>query len=123
MTKYITEPPYDTYDLSTFVATNDTVYIGHFGGFCGSDGSILETIEEQFTQTLSNLEKALKNSHLSLHHVVKMTVILKDINDFKGMHSVWTQFFKEGRYPVRTVITSDFVSEHCLVQIDGIAHY
>ncbi len=60
MTKYIIEPPYDTYDLSTFVATNDTVYIGHFGGFCAPDGSILQTIEEQFSQTLSNLEKALK---------------------------------------------------------------
>ena len=37
------------------------------------------------------------------------------------MHKIWCEYFEEGNYPVRAVITSDFINDNCLVQIEGTA--
>lgn len=123
MIKRIVIPPYDQYDLSTFVITNDLVHIGHFGGYGTKEGTLLTTIEEQMEQTLKYLEESLKEIDMSLKNIVKLTVILKNIEDFHGMHSIWEKNFDKDQYPVRTVITSDFVSDKCLVQVEGTACY
>lgn len=122
MTKRIIIEPYDTYDLSTFVIHGDTVYIGHFGGMYDVQGNKQLTIEDQAFQTFMNLKAALGKINLDLKDMLKVTVILKDIADFHGMHRVWTQVF-EGGYPVRTTITSEFLDEDCLIQIEGIAGF
>lgn len=123
MIKRIVIPPYDQYQLSTFVIKDDLVEIGHFGGFMDENNDDLDTIQSQMNQTLINLDKALKEIDLSLDNVLKLTVILKDIKDFKGMHKVWKKHFKKENYPVRAVVTSDFVSDRCLVQVEGTAAY
>ncbi len=116
----ITLPPYDQYDISTFVIHDNTVYIGHFGGYRDAAGRTLPTIEEQTLQTFRNLENAFGEIGLGLHNLAKVTVILKDIADFNGMHSAWQQVFT-ANYPVRVTITSVFVDEACRIQIEGIA--
>jgi 2-iminobutanoate/2-iminopropanoate deaminase len=120
MTKRIVLPPYDTFDLSTFVIHGDTIHIGHFGGIYDHSGYKLPTIEEQTTQAFKNLETALAEIGLTLDNLLKVTVILRDISDFHGMHRVWQQVFKS-KYPCRTTITSDFIDDACLIQIDGVA--
>lgn len=112
--------PYDTYDISTFVIQGDVVYISHFGGSYDDEGNKLLGVEEQTRQAFKNLETALKETNLRLDHLLKVTVILKDIADFDAMHMVWKQIFTKD-YPVRTTITSNFVDAHCRIQIDGIA--
>jgi 2-iminobutanoate/2-iminopropanoate deaminase len=112
--------PYDTFDISTYVVHHDTVHIGHFGGMYDDAGEQLHTIEEQTKQTFHNLANALKAIDLSLESLVKVTVILRDISDFQGMHAAWKQVFTSV-YPVRTTITSNFIDEHCLIQIEGVA--
>jgi 2-iminobutanoate/2-iminopropanoate deaminase len=112
--------PYDAFDISTFVVHNDTVYIGHFGGMYNEAGEELSTIEEQTVQTFRNLERGLAEINLSLNNLLKVTVILRDISDFQGMHTAWKQVFTSV-YPVRTTITSAFVDHHCRIQIEGIA--
>ena len=116
----ITIKPYDSYGISTFVIQGDTVYISHVAGSYDDEGNKLLSIQEQTLQTFRNLEKALKEINLSLDNLLKVTVILKDINDFDAMHKVWKQIFKK-EYPVRTTITSNFVDDHCRIQIDGVA--
>ena len=118
--KRIILEPYDTFDISTFVIHGDHVQIGHFGGMYDENGQPLHTIEEQTVQTFHNLEKALREINLTLKNLLKVTVILKDISDFQGMHTGWKQVFNSD-YPVRTTITSDFVDEDCLIQIEGVA--
>ena len=119
--KRIVIPPYDRFNLSTFVVHNDTVYIGHFGGFEDEQGNTLGTVEEQFEQTLGNLQRALREIDLGLENMVRVTVMLRSIDDFTKMDEVWVRYFTEAAYPVRTTITTDFVDECCLVQIDGVA--
>jgi 2-iminobutanoate/2-iminopropanoate deaminase len=120
MPKRIAIQPYDTYDISTFVVEGDIVYISHFGGSYDDEGNKLFDVEEQTLQTFRNLEKALKEINLGLENMIKITVILRDIHDFDAMHKAWKQVFTK-EYPVRTTITSNFVDDHCRIQIDGIA--
>ncbi len=120
MPNRITIKPYDSYNVSTFVIQGDIVYIGHFGGSYDDEGNKLLSVEEQVMQTFRNLEKALREIDLGLDSLLKVTVILKDITDFNAMHEAWKQIFSKG-YPVRTTITSNFVDDHCRVQIEGIA--
>jgi len=112
--------PYDSYEISTFAIHNDIVYISHFGGSYDDEGNKLLSVEEQTVQTFKNLEKALKEINLPLDSLLKVTVILKDIRDFDAMHNVWKQTFTKD-YPARTTITSNFVDDHCRIQMDGIA--
>ncbi|SDY11380.1 Enamine deaminase RidA, house cleaning of reactive enamine intermediates, YjgF/YER057c/UK114 family [Evansella caseinilytica] len=114
MIKRVVLPPYDKYELSTFAIHNDTVYIGHFG----AGGA---TVEEQLENTLISLKKSLEEIDLGLENVVKLTVILKDIKDFNKTHAIWCEYFEEGNYPARVTVTSDFIDENCLVQIEGTA--
>lgn len=116
MIKRIVIPPYYKYELSTFVINDNTVYIGHFGG----SGT---TVEEQLENNLKNLQKSLEEINLGLENVVKLTIILKNIKDFHKIHNIWIKYFTIENYPVRTTITSDFIDDSCLVQIDGIACY
>lgn len=116
----ITIKPYDSYHVSTFVIQGEIVYIGHFGGSYDDEGNKLLSAEAQTLQTFRNLEKALKEINLGLDNLLKVTVILKDIADFDAMHNAWKQVFSK-EYPVRTTITSNFVDDHCRVQIEGIA--
>ena len=120
MTKRIMVKPYDTYGVSTFVIQGDTVYIGHFGGSYDDNGNKLFGVEEQTLQTFKNLVKALQEINLGLKDLLKVTVILRDIADFNAMHEAWRKVFPN-EYPVRTTITSNFVDDHCRIQIEGIA--
>ncbi|MFT3891053.1 MAG: RidA family protein [Anaerolineales bacterium] len=120
MTKRIVIKPYDTYDVSTFVIHGVTVYIGHFGGSYDDNGNKLLAVEEQTIQTFKNLERAFQEINLSLKDLLKVTVILRDITDFNAMHEAWKKVFSD-EYPVRTTITSNFVDDHCRIQIEGIA--
>ena len=121
MIKRTVIPPYDQYELSTFVTHDDVVYIGHIGGVTDEEGNLLSTTKEQMEQTLKNLNGFLNEIDLSLKNVVKLTVILKNIDDFKEMHKVWKEYFSKREYPVRTVITSEFVNDNILVQVEGVA--
>ncbi len=119
MKKIVTKPE-SSWRMSSYVIHQDTVYFGHQGGIYDSDGNLLDSVEKQTRQCFLNIEMKLKEINLTLSDLAKVTVILKNIVDFEKMHSVWRNVFSDD-YPVRTTITSDFVDEECLIQIDGIA--
>ena len=114
--KRIVSPPYNSYDLSTLIIYNDTVYIGHFG-------EAGDSAAEQLAHTLETLRSELQKINLRLDNVLKLTVMLKNIEDFNSIHEVWVKYFTKGNYPVRTIITTDFINKNCLVQIEGVAGY
>ena len=122
LVKRVVLPPYDSFGLSTFVICDKMVFLSHFGGIFDENGKILGTVEQQTEQCLRNIERNLKTINLGLKNLVKITVILKDTKDFLKMHDVWKKFFVD-EYPVRTTITSDFVDDSCLIQMDGVACY
>src|SRR5260370_1439423 len=57
------------------------------GELTGSD------IRQQTERTLENVKGILEAAGSNLHHVVKTTVFLKDLNDFAAMNEVYGRFF------------------------------
>jgi len=78
------------------------------------------TIEEQTEKVLKNLSTVLSGIGLSLQNVVKTTVYLKNMDDFKGMNKVYEEMF-EGHKPSRTTISIKQNPLDALVEIECIA--
>ena len=51
-----------------------------------------ETIEDQTRQVLSNVDAVLRAAGSGLHRIVKMTVFMTDLGDFKKMNGVYAEF-------------------------------
>jgi len=76
-------------------------------------------IEKETEQTLTNIKAILEETGLHLKDVAKVTVYLKDINDFSRMNQVYSQFFTEHK-PARACVEANLVKDF-LVEIDAIA--
>ncbi len=74
---------------------------------------------EQTEQALKNLRDVLEAAGSSLEHVVKTTVFLSDLNDFKEMNGVYGKFF-ENNPPARSTVQAGLVLE-LKVEIEAIA--
>ena len=79
------------------------------------------TIGEQTTQVLNNIESILRAQGLSLKNVVKAEVYLKDMNDFKGMNSVYAERFSHAIKPARQAMQVAKLPLDVLVEISCIA--
>lgn len=77
-------------------------------------------VAAQTEQVLRNLEAVLKAAGSSLSRVVKTTVYLKDLNEFKRMNEVYARFFPENP-PARATIEAARLPLDTLVEIDAIA--
>lgn len=120
-TKFVNLYPSDKYTFSSIAFVDKTLYTSHIGGMIDKNGNLLESIEEQTHQTLKNLRKHLEEFGLDLNSVVKTTVYLRTMKDFRKMRDVYREYFTDG-YPVRMTATTEFFDEGCLIMIDAIAH-
>ena len=50
-------------------------------------------MREQTERVLENVKGIIEAAGSNLHHVVKTTVFLKDMNDFAAMNEVYARFF------------------------------
>lgn len=67
-------------------------------------GQLIEgDIEAQTRQVFANLSAVLKAADLTLQDVVKTTVFLKDMDDFKRMNAAYAECF-DGHTPARTTV-------------------
>ena len=84
------------------------------GTFAGDD------IASQTRQSLTNIQEILKSRGLSMDHVVKTTVLLKDIGDFAAMNEVYAEFFT-GDCPARAAFQAAALPRDARVEIEAVA--
>jgi len=77
-------------------------------------------IEEQTRQVLRNIAAVLDEAGSSIDKVVKTTVFLKDVGDFKAMNEVYGEFFAN-EPPARSTVEVANLALGALVEIDAIA--
>lgn len=80
-----------------------------------------DTIEEQTRRTLENIKAILEANGASLADVVKATVILSDVANFRPMNEVYKTFFSEP-FPSRICYGGQLALPGMLVEIDAIAY-
>ena len=77
-------------------------------------------ISIQTERTLKNLRAVLEAAGSSLAQVVKTTVFLRDMNDFKTMNEVYARYFTADP-PARATIQAARLPLDILVEIEAIA--
>ena len=77
-------------------------------------------IASQTRQSLENVKAVLAQAGLSMEHVIKTTVFLKDMNDFAAMNEVYAGFFPD-EPPARSAVEVARLPKDALVEIEAIA--
>ncbi len=77
-------------------------------------------IQEQTRQVLSNVKAVLQGAGTSLGKVVKVTVFLQDMGDFKAMNEVYAEFFVK-EPPARSAIQAAALPLGVGIEIEAIA--
>lgn len=78
------------------------------------------TAAEQAEQVFKNMKAILDEARLGFEHVVKTTVLLKDIGDFSAVNEVYARQFS-GEYPARAAYQVGSLPKNALVEIEAIA--
>ncbi len=84
------------------------------GEMVGSD------IRQQTERVLENIKGILEAAGVNLHHVIKTTVFLKDMNDFPAMNEVYARYFTSAP-PARSTVQVSRLPKDSLVEIEVIA--
>ncbi len=84
------------------------------GDFIGGD------IRQQTERALENVKVILEAAGANLHHALKTTVFLKDMNDFAAMNEVYSRYFSAAP-PARSTVQVARLPKDALVEIDVIA--
>ena len=105
---------------SDAVETNDFLFLtGQIGKDHKKGQLVSGGIEAETKQVIENIKAVLEHHNLSLDHVVKCTVILKDINDFKAFNTVYVDYFT--KKPARTTFAAAGLAGGASIEIDVIA--
>lgn len=80
-----------------------------------------EEIETQTRQTLTNIKGIVEASGLSMRDVVKVSIFLNSVGDFKKMNEVYKTFFPENP-PARTTVEAKLPASGMLIEIDVVAY-
>jgi 2-iminobutanoate/2-iminopropanoate deaminase len=77
-------------------------------------------IRQQTERVLENIKGILEAAGSNLHHVVKTTVFLKDMNEFPAMNEVYGRYFTAAP-PARSTVQVSRLPKDALVEIEVIA--
>lgn len=106
---------------SQAIEANGTVYVSGQLGIDPSTGSFAEGgAVAQARQSLTNISNILKEAGMSMKNVVKVTVLLADINDFVAVNEIYKDFF-EAPFPARSAFAVAALPKGGKIEIEAIA--
>ena len=106
--------------FSDAVQVNDMLYLSgqigmnHKTRELVTGGLVIET-----TQAINNIEEVLQLHDSGLNNVVKVTVILSDMKDFKEFNEIYKKRFSNK--PARTTFAVSGLARNAKVEIDVVA--
>ncbi|MGI9604790.1 MAG: RidA family protein [Acidimicrobiales bacterium] len=100
------------------VRAGNTLYVSGQLGLL--DGALVEGIDAQVRQAMTNLAGLLQDEGASLSNVVKTTVLLDSIDDYAAMNEAYTDSFGDHR-PARAAFAVDALPLGGMVEIEAVA--
>ncbi len=97
-----------------FIYSSGQVGLNSEGKFVSDD------VQDQTKQTLENLKSILEDNGSSLENVIKTTVYLRDMNDFKPMNEIYAKYFGSS-LPARSTVAVVGLPLDAKVEIEVIA--
>jgi 2-iminobutanoate/2-iminopropanoate deaminase len=77
-------------------------------------------IRQQTERVMENIKGILEAGGSNLHHVVKTTVFLKEMNDFAAMNEVYEKYFPAAP-PARSTVQVARLPKDALIEVEVIA--
>jgi 2-iminobutanoate/2-iminopropanoate deaminase len=77
-------------------------------------------IRQQTQRVMENIKGILEAAGSNLHHVVKTTVFLKDMNDFPAMNEIYGHYFTTAP-PARSTVQVARLPKDALLEIEVTA--
>jgi 2-iminobutanoate/2-iminopropanoate deaminase len=103
------------------VDTGDFVFVAGQVPIDPRTGKIESTdISGQTRQALDNIKAIVGAAGLTLRHVVKVTVFLRSMDDFKAMNAVYADYLGDDA-PARATVEVDRLPLDAMVEIEAIA--
>jgi 2-iminobutanoate/2-iminopropanoate deaminase len=102
--------------LGDFIFTSGQIAINpSTGNIEGTD------IKTQTRIAIQNLSEILKRAGSSLDKIIKTTVFIRNMEDFKLMNEVYEEYFGQSK-PSRSTVEVSGLPKNALVEIEAIAH-
>jgi 2-iminobutanoate/2-iminopropanoate deaminase len=106
---------------SQAIRTNGFLYVSGQVALDPKTGEMTGTdIRQQTERAIENIKGILEAAGSNLHHVIKTTVFLKDMNDFAAMNEVYGTYFTSPP-PARSTVQVSRLPKDALVEIEAIA--
>ena len=102
------------------VKVGNTVYVSGQIGLTPAMEFAGDSIEEQTEQVMKNIGEVLAAAGATYEDVVKTTIMLADMSDFKTVNAIYGKRFPENS-PARATIEAKGLPLGALVEIDAIA--
>ncbi|MDJ1171035.1 RidA family protein [Roseofilum sp. BLCC_M154] len=80
-----------------------------------------DDVAKQTEQVMNNLKAVLETAGATFENAVKMTIFLKDMNDFATVNQVYSGYFNPETAPARACVEVARLPKDVLVEIDCIA--
>lgn len=85
-----------------------------------NSNELAKGIKEQTLRIFSSIKEILKSADSDLENVLKVTVYLKNMDDYPVMNDVYASFFKKP-YPARATVQVAKLPKDALIEIECIA--
>jgi 2-iminobutanoate/2-iminopropanoate deaminase len=118
--------PPATGTYSQAIRTGDLVFVTGQTGRDPNTGKLEEGLEAQSRRMLSNIDAILNAAGCSAADIVKVTLLLADIKDFKAVdqiYSAWLPGLGVTPLPARTAFAAASLPAGALVMLDVVAAY
>ncbi|RMG43247.1 MAG: RidA family protein [Methanobacteriota archaeon] len=105
---------------SQAVKVGNLLFTSGQGGFDPETRKLVEgSIEEETKRTLENIKAIVEAAGGKMENAVKMTVFMKDINNYSRINKVYEEFFGEAK-PARSAVEVSNLPAGLNVEIEGI---
>ncbi len=106
---------------SQAIMAGDTLYVSGQIPVIPATGVIVsEHVEDQARQVMENVKAVVEAAGLTLDHVVKTSVFIKNMDDFAKINAVYSEYFKEN-CPARACVEVARLPKDVLLEMEAIA--
>lgn len=102
---------------SPAVKLGDFMYVSGQLGIDPVTNELVEGIENQTRQVMKNIKALLNEKGLDMHHIVKTTILLDNIDDFSKVNDVYGDYFQDV-FPARSAFEVARLPKGGLVEIE-----
>jgi len=105
---------------STAVEAGSFIFISGQLPLNPATGELIVDIKAATRQAINNLQTILSECGLTLEHIVKTTIFLKNIEDFTVVNEIYAGFFS-AKAPARSTIAAAALPKDAPLEIEAIA--